>query len=144
MEQSLNFLNNNESMKILLDIQLELKELSVEQKHIKKDVANLAAIRAKDAEKIKTMTDEIHKIGGTVKAITTELENKKESKKESKNNLIQWVTVLCGVATLVAYLTYEVGLHKPQPHQGQQAQKIQLQQTANNNAKLQVLSNSTT
>lgn len=100
---------SSDYMKILLDMRTDMGKLSVNQENIKEDVQELKKIRASDGEKIASMSVKLNRI-------SDEIDNKKQAKKESRNGLIQWVSILIAIGTLVSYIAYEYGVHTPMPN----------------------------
>ncbi len=116
MQQSKDFLSSD-TMKILINLQGDMRELTVKQENIKEDLNELKKLRIADSEKTNQMDGKISDLCIDVNNIKLELSNSKQKKKESRSNLLQWIGSLTAIATLVAYLTYEVGLHKISPYQ---------------------------
>ena len=109
MPESINELSNNsEFMKLLLEMKADMGVLSNEQKNIKTHLVELKVIREKDAERIANLERKID-------SLRSEIDNKKETIKENRNSLFKWIGMLVAIGTLVASLTYEIGLRSPIP-----------------------------
>ncbi len=115
-ESTIDLSNNSEFMKILLEMKADMGILSNEQKNIKTHLGELKDIREKDGERIASLQRKID-------SLRTEIDNKKEIAKENRTSLFKWVGMLVAIGTLVASLTYELGLHKPSPYQSAQKPK---------------------
>lgn len=92
----------------LTRIQLDIRELATEQRHIKKGLSQLEHYRANDCNALEKLQRSIYTLKQT-----------DEIKKSLKDSLLKWCTIASILVTLfggiLTYFSYEAGLYQPIP-----------------------------